>query len=206
MGFKHKCSSCGVDNDIEGVMLQSAHVERLKAKDDENKALRDELKTTGAKAREYDTAARERDEAKGELTKIRTAAERHQAFAEHGIADEKARAGFEVLYSSHVAGLEDDKRPTFADWLKADDTRGHPLLAAHFKQTSTGTQQPQQKVVQPPPRIDNGVVQNTGQQAGIKTGEQLQAYLNSPEYRSLPKAEQRKALAAVRQQRNAQPG
>jgi hypothetical protein len=129
VGFN--CPHCS--EAIAGAMTQEAHESRLKAKGEEVRQLREALTAEQAKAQGFDSVVAERDTLRGELAAERERGTRFSAMAELGITDQKAIKGFESIYASEVAGLADDARPSFGDWLAADDgARAHPLLSGKF--------------------------------------------------------------------------
>lgn len=194
MGFN--CPHCSTE--IAGAMTQEAHLERLKAKDTENKALREQLTQANTKVKDFDTVTKERDTYKSEITGLKTAGERRAAFDAAGIP-EAARQGFELVYNSQVSGLEEDKRPSLSDWLNDAETKAHPFLAPHF--AAPGNQpvaNQQARTVAPPPKIDNGVVRSTETKAGPKTGAELAAYFASPEFQAMPREQQKQVTAELK--------
>src|SRR5687767_2712540 len=118
-----KCT-CGVEHDV---IPNDEHLRRIKAKEDANKQLREDLSAAQAKAKDADEVATLRTR----IAEMTEAGARSAAFNEHGIA-ETVRKRFEVLYASDTADLEASARPAFADWLKLDTTKADPVLAPHF--------------------------------------------------------------------------
>lgn len=196
MGFKYKCSGCGLDHDIDGVLTQEQHVERLNTKNEENRRLKESLVAANSKVKDFEAVVQERDTYRSSIEGVKQETERKQVYDEANIP-EAARAGFEVMFASAIAGLDEDKRPSRADWLAAEETRLHPLLAPHFAGAAGGGVQ-QKQVVIAPPKIDNGVVRTPDSKAGPKNSAELQAYLASSEYRSLPRPDQRKVLGELK--------
>jgi hypothetical protein len=211
----YKCPKCS--ENIEEAVAKSA----LDAKANENTQLKGELKTAQDKAKLADDAARERDEARAEITKRDQAAERSSAFTELGIP-ETVRGGFEVIYGSEMAGVE--QPVPFKDWLTKEETKAHPLLGAHYKAqtstgtggtgsttgtgqgartggtgqggtTGTGTQRASGGLV----HVDKGAG-DPGSASTPKTAAEVQKYLRSPEYRALPLDKQKEQLANLKAQ------
>jgi len=192
-----KCPHCQAE--IEGFVPQATFIERLKDKENEIKEMKPMLAAAQAKAKDFDAIVKERDTVRAELDGIKTADERREAFKEAGIT-EAAWPGFEVMYRSATADFDDDKRPTFTDWLAADDTKAHPLLAGHYAQPDAlpTNGAPPKPPVAPPPKLDKGIVQTPETKGGIKTAAELQAYLRSGEFLALSGAEQKKMIADLK--------
>lgn len=209
MGYK--CPHCS--EDIADAMSVSSHRDRLKAKDDENKSLKAELSEAQKGSKSVAAITKERDDLKAELSKRDAEKERNEAFGEAGIPD-KVRAGFEAIYASHIAGLEDgEEAPAFAAWLASDDAKTHPLLAGHYTATGDQEDQPDAKAKtaakkkEAPAQTKTGLA-NTDKAAGapatkgntIDTPAKLREYLQSPEYRALKKEDQKAELASLQAQ------
>jgi hypothetical protein len=195
-----KCT-CGIEH--PDVVTKDEHTRRIAAKEEANKQLRESLVAAEAKAKDADEVGTLRTK----LAELTEAGARSAAFTEHGIGD-AVRRRFEVLYASDTAELEADKRPPFADWLKLDTTKADPVLMPHYgkagKPGEATTTQPAAA------KAGEGVAANNGRQPatastasteagagnagkdGIKTPQDLDAFLRSPAYRNMPIADQRK--------------
>ena len=104
MPVSAKCPKCGETHDVPNVLTQEDHVSRLKAKTDENAALKTDLAEKAAKAAGYDALAAENIQVKGKLAAAEESTVRAAAFAKAGIVDDpKVRGRFELVYNSVVA-------------------------------------------------------------------------------------------------------
>ncbi len=138
----HSCPNCS--HTLEGFTTEDKVRERLKAKSDEIKELRDGLKSSRESASSSEAYLRERDEARSELSEFREKATRSSALRVVGVdtsseSGEKAERSFLALYRSEVAGLEDVEKPSFEDWLQAENgARANPLLDRFFVNGDAG--------------------------------------------------------------------
>ena len=208
MGYK--CPHCS--EDIADAMSVSSHRDRLKAKDDENKSLKAELSEAQKGSKSVAAITKERDDLKAELSKRDAEKERNEAFAEVGIPD-KVRTGFEAIYASYVAGLDEgEEAPSFKAWLASEDAKTHPLLAGHYTASAGEDQedpaappakQPAKKQQQTKTglkNIDKSAKVPDAKGNTIDTPAKLRAYLQSPEYRALKKEDQKAELASLQAQ------
>lgn len=136
----YHCPSCKAE--IPGGLSQEEHVERLAAKNEENKQLKAQLTAAQQAAKEASELKAERDRLTAEISKRDRAAERAAAFDAAGIPNTPAiRKGFELVYDSEMSGIE--KPAAFNDWLGNDETQKHPLLSVHYakpQQAASGQQ------------------------------------------------------------------
>lgn len=127
----HKCPSC--DAEVPGVVPQTTLEQRIEAKNGEIRLLQNELATTRDKAGRFDSVEAERDRLNGELVELREGNSRRDALLAIGVTDQNVASSFAALYSSATAALDAEARPTFGDWLQADDgAKANPLLAGFF--------------------------------------------------------------------------
>lgn len=124
-----------------------------------------------------------------------------------GTYDEGIVDLFRYAYGKHVDSLEEADRPTdrdagFREWMTAEDgARSHAALGHHLKAAAPAEPPPKESPMHrkppgrpatPPPTGNAGTV---AQQPGKMNAEQLRAYFNSAEYRSMP-AEQKQQVIA----------
>lgn len=143
--MSYKCPSCSAD--VPGVVLQSTLEERLNAqraaKEGEIALLRDQLGEASDKASRFDGVESERARLAGELVRLNEGSVRRAALVELGIHDPAVHSTFGVLYDSAVAGISDDERPAFADWLGDESgARLNPVLAPMFAAPESGAGSP----------------------------------------------------------------
>ncbi len=150
--MSHKCPACSAD--VPGVVPQSTLEERLNAqraaKDGEISLLRSQLGDASDKAARFDGVEAERARLAVELVRLNEGGARRAALVELGIHDPTVHSTFGVLYDSAVAGLGDEDRPAFADWL-ADEEAGarlNPVLAPMFTAAAV---EPAEPVASPTP-------------------------------------------------------
>ncbi len=130
----HKCPSCSAD--VPGVVTQATLEERLSAKSSEISMLRTELATKADKADRFDAVEAQRAQLASEILQLREGAARRATLAEIGVTDDATIDGFASLYSSHVAGLGEEERPTFSDWVSGEEgAKTNPLLARFYQST-----------------------------------------------------------------------
>ena len=127
----YSCPHCSAG--IDGVLTQETHENRLSAKGEEVRQLREALTGAQAKADGFDSVVSERDQLRGQVSTLTERGERVGAMAQIGVVDEQTIRGFESIFASEVAGLAEETRPTFRGWLEAEDgARAHPLLSRNF--------------------------------------------------------------------------
>lgn len=200
------CPHCSVA--IDGAMTKEAHLERLKAKDEENKAVKAQLSEAQGKVSSAEAIKAEHAQYKAELAKRDQQAERATAFQSVQIPD-AVRSGFEIVYASEMAGV--DAPVPFAEWLTKEETKSNPMLSVHYGKPTTATTTTQTTtaatVTTPKTKPAMGGLTNTDANAGdppvkpgIQTPQELQDYLRSPAYRSLPKDQREQTLATLKAQ------
>lgn len=128
------CPNCDSTHEkVPGYVAQEEHTRRLNSKTEEIRALTSRVAELDALASDARAIRAERDRLAGELDSVREAGRIADAFASQGIADDPdLRDSFRAIYSSHIADLADDERPTFGDWLGSDAAREHVLLRPHY--------------------------------------------------------------------------
>lgn len=192
---------------VENAVSAETHKEALKAKSDEIKLLNESVKEAKAKLADLDTITADLAKYRKEVQKREAEAERATAFKAAGIPDsEPVRQGFAALYASSIAGAEEGKAPTFADWLDSEDAKSHPLLSGHYGNAESKASASREAVTTTQTtnkaapakgglvNVSKGVISGTSERS-IKSPEELRSFFNSPEYRAM-KPEQQKQIAA----------
>jgi hypothetical protein len=194
---------------VENAVSAETHKEALKAKSDEVKELKTALGDSKAKLADLDTITADLAKYRKEVQKRDAEAERATAFKTAGIPDsEPVRQGFAALYASSIAGAEEGKAPTFADWLDSEDAKSHPLLSGHYGNaeskasasrevagvaaTTTKATAAKGGLV----NVSKGVISGTSER-GIKSPAELREFFNSPQYRAMKPAEQKQIAAEL---------
>ena len=133
--MSHKCPDCSAD--VPGVVPQTLLESRLNSQKQAFGAERDLLTarvtTAEQQAAGYEGIKVERDSALADIARRDSALAQRSALGELSIpAAMDETVG--ILYRSAVAGLEDAGRPSFVDWLNAEEggARSNPLLAPLF--------------------------------------------------------------------------
>jgi hypothetical protein len=133
--MSHKCPDCSAD--VPGVVTQTILESRLNSQKQAFGAERDLLTarvtTAEQQAAGFEGVKVERDAALADIARRDSAAAQRSALGELSIPvamDETVG----ILYRSAVAGLDDAGRPSFSDWLNAEEggARSNPLLAPLF--------------------------------------------------------------------------
>ncbi len=130
----HKCPACAAD--VPGVVMQTVMTERLGAKTTEIGLLQTSLLESKDKAGRFDEVDAERGRLASEVVKLNEGATRRTALMAVGVTDTKVSAGFDALYASYSASVEEGtEAKTFSDWVAAEDgARSNPLLSGQFGQ------------------------------------------------------------------------
>lgn len=197
------CPHCS--KDVPNVVTQEDHVQRLKAKDELAKSLREELATASTAAKDAPAVALERDQLRSKVAQLEEGAVRGAAFDKAKInADPKVRDRFQRVYDSDMAGVAEADRKPFATWLEAAETKADPFLAPHYAAPST-TAAPGTATAPKAPVLVASAKTEAG--AGdppptteIKTAAELTAFFESDAYRNLDKKEQQRVSGDLRRQ------
>lgn len=201
MGYN--CPKC---NEAIDAVSKQTFDERVRSNAEALKAAKDAAVESQNKAKAAEEKAGKFDAVHAELVGLKTASARNEAFQKAGIAaDEKVRARFAAIFDAEQSGKPEGEALEFGAWLEAEDTRADPFLAPHFKpagQTGANQQQSQQPAAKPKvtTRTETGAGDPPAGAAIVpKTPAELQAHLNSPAYKGLPKEQRRAELARLQQ-------
>ncbi len=192
----HNCPNCS--QPLDGFTTEDKVRERLKAKTEEIGELRNELKTARSSASSAEAYLRERDEARTELTEFREKATRSSALRSIGVdtgneTGAKAEKSFLALYRSEIAGLETGERPSFEDWLQAEDgARANPLLDRFFVGDASGDASGDSSTMAE--RQRSATTNGVGSKRGLFAKERGTAQINEAGRRQLSPGELRQHL------------
>lgn len=207
------CPHCS--KEVADVVPQSEFTRRLKEKTDQTLAIQAELDAAAPKAKGYDSVKTELDQARTELTGIRTKYTQYEALVSRGYTDPRVAASLNAIHGAEMAGKADKDRVDLATWLDGEG-KTHPVVAAlpRGAAPAPGAPPPGQQQAPPPaqgapapgapppappnpPPSNNAGVAGGGPGGGGMTAAQLAAYFNGPEYKSLPRDQQRAKLAEL---------
>ena len=129
----HKCPACSAE--VPDVVLVTKMLERVNAKSTEIGLLKEELSTKADKAGRYDVAEAERGRLALQVSMLQEGTTRRDALLGVGVQDPKIVSGFNALYASYAAGVEEGTdAETFPAWLASEvGAKANPLLSPHFK-------------------------------------------------------------------------
>lgn len=197
MGYN--CPKC---NEAIDAVSKQAFDERVKSNAEALKAVKDSAVEAEKRAKVAEEKAGQYDAVAGKLAAIEKASVRNEAFAKAGIAqDEKVRARFAAIFDAEQSGKPEGEALDFGAWLEAEDTRADPFLSPHFKQPAqAGAGQTQQVAAKPKvtTRTETGAGDPPAGAAVVpKTPAELQAHLNSPAFKGLPKDKRQAELSRL---------
>lgn len=192
------CPHCKVE--IADVLTQATHVERLNLKEAANEALRGEKAALEAKVTRLAPFEAQVATLTADLEKQKGSSAKVLAAAKAGLNPDKMRL-VETAYEMSFDGTDASRRPAFADWLVADDgakANGDiKHLFAGVAPTTPGAPVPKSDA--PPP--------GSPPPGGARpTPQQLSAYFASPEFKSLPRDQQKAKVAELEAQTKTAPG
>ena len=195
-----KCPNCDTVHDkVPGYVSQEKLQERINAKTEEINTLTARVKALESDAADLPAIRAERDRLTGELAALQEAGTISEAFRAQGIAeDENLRGSFRTIYNSAMAGVAEDERTSFVDWLASDAAKGHVLLKAHYGDPSAPPAPVDPNAPKPAPKApvvntSAGVVEPPAAATTKITPGDLGAVFESAAYKALPH-EKRKAL------------
>lgn len=204
----YACPHC--TKEIAGVVSQDTLTERLAVKQSAIDNLTAEKATLQARVEQATKGAGDAAALQGQidtLTKQLDTARREQgeyiAAASAGVTDPKKLKFIRLAYEDAHEGVEEAKRPAFEAWLAdASGARAHDavrhLFAAPGQPPAAGAHmQPPRKDAPPPV---------TPPATGRPSPAQISAYFASPEFKSLPREQQRAKMAELEAQVKAAPG
>ncbi len=214
------CPHCS--KEVADVIPQSEFNRRLKEKTDQADGLKAELDAAAPKAKGYDSVKTELDQARTELTGIRTKYTQYEALVSRGYTDPRVAASLNAIHGAEMAGKVDKDRVDLATWLDGEG-KTHPVVAALPRggtpapggdppaggAPATGGQPapggappaggaPAAGGAPPnPPPSNNAGAGGGAPGGGGMTPAQLSAYFNGAEYKALPRDQQRAKLAEL---------
>jgi hypothetical protein len=197
MGYN--CPKC---NEAIDAVSKQAFDERVKSNAEALKAVKDAATEAEKRAKVAEEKAGQYDVVAGKLAAIEKAGVRNAAFDKAGIAqDEKVRARFAAIFEAEQAGKAEGEAVDFGAWMEAEETRTDPFLAPHYKQPAAqGAGQTQQPAAKPKvtTRTETGAGDPPAGGAVVpKTPAELQAHLNSPGFKALPKDKRQAELSRL---------